>query len=95
MDPGQRSRDVQSVAWRAPLRLRAHKADARRKRGKLVGDFQEFIVKLLVLHAFQHLVIPVQPAMEAVMGTTPETFAEFDVVLPPLPCSREKSQAKP
>ena len=95
MDPCQRARDVQSVAWRAALRLGAHKADPRRKRRELVGNFHEFIVELLVFHAFQHLVVPVQTTVEAIVGATPETFAEFGVVLPSLPCGRKESQAKP
>jgi hypothetical protein len=33
--------------------------------------------------------------VEAIVGATPETFAEFGVVLPSLLCGREESQAKP
>ena len=71
MNTGQAVRNIQPVAGRAALRLNADLPDASGKRGQLVGYLHQLCVELVVLHAFENLVVPVQAAVEAVMGAAP------------------------
>lgn len=92
MHPCERARNVQSVTWRAELRLDADGPDSGRQAGQFVGNEHEFDVKLFVFHALKHLVVPVKAAVEAIVGTPPQSFAKFSIVLPSLPDGPKESQ---
>lgn len=81
----QRPGNIQSVARRTSLRLNANGPHPGRQTGQFIGDHYQFVVQLLVIHALQYLVVPVQSPMEAVVGAAPQALAELHIVLPPLP----------
>lgn len=85
MDARQRPGDVEAVAGRTPLGLHADAPDPGGQPGELVGDVHELCIKLLVLHALQHLMEAVQSAVEAVVRPAPQASSEFSVVFSPLP----------
>lgn len=88
----ERPRDVQSVTWRPELRLDADGTDPGRQAGQFVRNDHEFDVQLFVFHALKHLVVPVKAAVEAIVGTPPESFAKFSIVLPSLPDGPKETQ---
>jgi len=92
VDPCQADRYVQSVAGRAPLRFHADSPHAFQQSGEFIGDLHQFAVELVVLHALEDLVEPVQPPVETVVGAAPQPLPQFRVVLAPLPGGAEKAQ---
>lgn len=94
VDTCQRAGDVQSVAGKPPLGLRADLPHAGRERRELVGDVDELSVKLLVLEPLEDLVVAVESAVEPVMGAPPKPFAKFDVVPAALPSCAEEAQSR-
>ena len=59
---------------------------------QFVRNGHEFDVELFVFYAFKHLVVPVKAAMEAIVGTPPQSFAKFSVILPSLSDGPKESQ---
>jgi len=93
VDTGQGPRNVQPVAGRASLGFHADHADAFQEPRQLIGNFNQFGIKLLVFDTFDDLVIAVQATVETVMGTTPEALAELSIVLAPLAGGSKESHA--
>lgn len=92
MDTCERSGNIQPITGRTELRLHADRTNPGRQVRQLVGNDYEFTVELLVFDAFQHLVIPIKAAVKTVVGTPPQSFAKFSVILPPLPDGPKESQ---
>ncbi len=92
MDARERSGNVQPIAGRTELGLGADGTYPGRQVRKFVRKGHEFDVELFVFYAFKHLVVPVKAAMEAIVGTPPQSFAKFSVILPSLSDGPKDSQ---
>ena len=84
MHPCQGPRNIQAVAWGSSLRLDANGPHARRQLGKIIGDLHKLVVQLLIINALKNLVVPVQAAVETVVGASPQPLTELQIVLPSL-----------
>ncbi|GAA3319022.1 hypothetical protein GCM10017710_39390 [Arthrobacter ramosus] len=93
MDVGERSGNVQPVTGRTELGLDADGTYPGRQVRQFVRNSHEFDVKLFVFYAFKHLVVPVKAAMEAIVGTPPQSFAKFSIILPSLSDGPKESQS--
>jgi hypothetical protein len=90
VNTGQGSWNIQPLARGTPLGFDADRADTFQKLRKLVGDFNQFRLELLVLDALKDLVIAVKAAVEPVMCAPPKALAQFGIVPAPLAGSGEK-----
>lgn len=92
MDVCERSGNVQPLTRRLELGLHADGTYPGRQVRQFVRNGHEFDVKLFVFYAFKHLVVPVKAAMEAIVGTAPQSFAKFSIILPSLSDGPKESQ---
>lgn len=93
MHTGQVPGNVQPLAGRTSLGFDANNTDTFQEPRQLVRDFHEFRIKLLVLDAFEDLVIAVQATVETIVGAAPKALAQLSIVLAPLAGGSKESHA--